>query len=409
MIARLLTATALMALVSTSALAATFKVERAISMDQWVHWPGPDQWNDAGVVANFPEWRANVNDDQLRYLKQSGLDTVRLPIDPGFIMYNGDIVRTLKIYAGIDDAVKRLRAAGLNVIVDMHTIPRDDGAAAGTAQIINDPVKFSIYKDILKTIAVRLKSFDATQVALEVINEPTMDCTDSAQQATWNNRLADLHNTARQANPDITLILTGACWGSAEGLSMMDPSIITDANTMWSFHHYEPFKLTHQSATWAGPWVEHIANIPYPPTALSQADAQALIEENKNRIFAIVDGNEAAKIAEGTRFDINRFRQPAALKAEMEDPFKMVATWADQHAIARDRIFMGEFGMIRQEWERPAATKPEWRVNYIRDMTGLAKANGFAWSMWSFGGAFGMVQEFSGNALENPLVDDVLR
>lgn len=409
MIARLL-ATAALCMFATTALADTsFSVKRSISMDQWVQWPPVAQWNDDAVVSNFPEWRAFVSDDQLRYLKQSGLDTVRLPVDPGFILHNTDTVRTLKIYAGIDNAIKRLRAAGLNVIVDMHTIPRDGGQAAGTGQILSDPAMFAAYNEVLKTLAIRLRSYDPAHVALEVINEPTMDCNDAGQQRQWADQLSTLHRTARDANADITLVLTGACWGSAEGLAKIDPTRLNDANTMWSFHHYEPFKLTHQSATWAGPWVQHIANIPYPPAALNQAQTEALIAENTARIFAALPAAEATKIAAGTKYDIDRLRQPAALREEMEKPFNTVAHWASTYNIAPARIFMGEFGMIRQEWERPAATQPQWRIDYIRDMKALAEAKGFGWAMWSFGGAFGMVQEFSGIALENPLVDEVLR
>lgn len=411
MIARLLATAALCVFATTATATAEtrFSVQKSISMDQWVHWPPVERWNDDDVVSNFPEWRAFVSDDQLRYLKQSGLDTVRLPVDPGFILYNGNIVRTLKIYAGVDNAVKRLRAAGLNVVVDMHTIPREGSRAAGTRDILNDPNLFASYNDVLKTIAVRMREFDPRHVALEVINEPEIDCNDANSQAKWSDQLATLHRTARQANPEITLVLTGGCLGSAEGLTMMNPADFNDPNTLWSFHHYQPFKLTHQSASWAGPWVAHIANIPYPPTQLSQPETLALIDENTSRIFAALPAVEATKIAAGTRYDIERLRQQSELQAEMQGPMDAVADWAAKHAIAPNRIFMGEFGMIRQEWERPAATQPDWRVNYMRDMTALAEQKGFAWSMWSFGGAFGMVQGFSGEALENPLVDDVLR
>ncbi|MGB7432022.1 MAG: cellulase family glycosylhydrolase [Ahrensia sp.] len=409
MIARLLATAALCALATTATAETRFSVQKSISMDQWVHWPPVERWNDDDVVSNFPEWRAFVSDDELRYLKQSGLDTVRLPVDPGFILYNGDIVRTLKIYAGIDNAVKRLRAAGLKVIVDMHTIPRGDGGAAGTRAILENPNLFAAYNEVLKTIAVRLREFDPSHVALEVINEPEADCKDPNSQAKWADQLETLHRTARQANAEITLVLTGACLGSAEGLTQMNPARFNDPNTLWSFHHYQPFKLTHQSATWAGPWVEHIANIPYPPTQLSQTETLALIDENTSRIFAALSAVEATKIAAGTSYDIERLRQQSELQEEMQGPMNMVADWAAKHAIEPSRILMGEFGMIRQEWERPAATQPEWRVNYMRDMTALAEQKGFAWSMWSFGGAFGMVQGFSGEALENPLIDDVLR
>ncbi|MEM0898550.1 MAG: cellulase family glycosylhydrolase [Pseudomonadota bacterium] len=388
---------------------ADFKVSRAISMDQWVEWPGPDRWNEPAVVENFPEWLRFVNDDELRYLRQAGLDTVRLPIDPGFLLQSGDIVRTNTALEGVKRAIDRLRAADLKVIVDMHTIPRGDSNAIGIEKVQSDPQVFDAYLNLVGQIAARLRDYSPNDVAFELINEPTIDCIDKTAQTTYENMLRRLHAAARAKNPDITLVFTGACLGKAEGLQVINPAIVNDENTIWTFHHYEPFKLTHQSATWAGPWVEHIANIPYPPSRLSNAEAAALIEENKTRIFASLIGEQAMKIADGTRYDIDRLRSDAELVREMTEPFEKVAAWADQHGIARDRIFLGEFGMIRQEWERPAATRAEWRIGFIRDIISLSERHGFGWSMWSFGGAFGMVQEFSGNSLDNPLVDEVLR
>ncbi len=41
-------------------------------------------------------------------------------------------------------------------------------------------------------------------------------------------------------------------------------------------------------------------------------------------------------------------------------------------------------------------------------MIGLAEKRGFAWSMWDYGGAFGVVEEFDGRKAE-PDVMDMIR
>ena len=56
--------------------------------------------------------------------------------------------------------------------------------------------------------------------------------------------------------------------------------------------------------------------------------------------------------------------------------------------------------MIRQEYQNPFVMKPEWRAAYVEAMIGHAQKHGFAWSVWGFGGAFGVVQEFDGRDAE---------
>jgi hypothetical protein len=51
--------------------------------------------------------------------------------------------------------------------------------------------------------------------------------------------------------------------------------------------------------------------------------------------------------------------------------------------------------------------KPEWRATYVRDMIGLAEKHGFSWSIWSYGGAFGVVEEFDNRPAEPDVIDMV--
>jgi hypothetical protein len=43
-----------------------------------------------------------------------------------------------------------------------------------------------------------------------------------------------------------------------------------------------------------------------------------------------------------------------------------------------------------------------------RDMIARAEKHGFAWSMWSYGGAFGVVEEFDGRKAEPDVLEMVL-
>ena len=404
MLARL-TAIILLSAAGTALADPAFKPGRGVSMDQWVTWPAVANWNEPVVFARFPEWMHFVSDRDLDKLSQAGIDTVRVPLDPAFFLHGDDARRQRILLDRSMDAVKRLTRKGFKVIADMHTIPRaDTDAAPGTAQIVSDPALFARYTRLVAETADRLSRFDPAMVALEVINEPVLGCGNGEETALWQQKLQDLHAAARNANPAITLVLTGSCWGSADGLSALDPAAIGDDNTLFVFHSYEPFLVTHQTAGWAGEFVRHLSGIPWPPEALSPDETEAMIAANR----AALEAGAPADMRDGLLADFEGaaadLRRPDVLRARMERPFAVAAGWADRHGIARDRILLGEFGMIRQEYAVDFVVPVEWRAAYYRDMTRLAEEHGFAWSMWSFGGAFGLVQGFGGDPLaETPL------
>jgi len=397
----------LAALAAAPAAAAQFSVSRGINMDQWVTWPEPGRWNTDEVLGNFPEWKRYVSDADLAKLREAGLDFVRMPVDPAVFLVGMDETRKARLLDQVGDAVERLRSAGLKVIVDLHTIPRDrNSAAPGINRILDEPELFAAYRRLVGDMARHLDRFDAQAVALELVNEPTLPCTRRDTQ--WPRQLVDLHAAARAANMEITLVLHGACWGSADGLAALDPKVMRDDNVIWSFHAYEPFMLTHQSAGWAGGNVEHLSGLPYPFSGLKRRDRVRAVEENRDRIDRRLGGSQRR---EATAFLIDNSERLASgfrLRREMQNPFRTVARWANRNGIPHDRILLGEFGMIRQEYGKQPATRPQWRAAYYRDMIDLAEERGFAWAMWSWGGAFGIVDAFDGKKAE-PAVMDMVR
>lgn len=389
------------------AAAAQFSVSRGINMDQWVTWPETGSWNTEAVLGNFPEWKKHVTQADLAGLRAAGLDFVRMPVDPAVFLIDMDQRRETRLLGEVGEAVGRIRAAGLKVIVDLHTIPRDDGdPAAGIGRILADPALFSAYRRLLADMAAYLDRFEPDAVALQIVNEPTLACGRGDTQ--WPRRLADLHAAARAANTKITIVLHGACWGSAEGLAALDPSVLHDDNVIWSFHSYEPFILTHQSAGWATDEVRFLSGLPYPFSGLNRRDRMRLVEENRRSIDRHLSG---ARRREATAFLADNSEKLASgfrLRRQMRAPFRTAARWADRNNIPHDRILLGEFGMIRQEYGKEPATKPEWRAAWYRDMIALAEESGFAWAMWSWGGAFGVIDAFDGEKAE-PAVMDMVR
>ena len=46
--------------------------------------------------------------------------------------------------------------------------------------------------------------------------------------------------------------------------------------------------------------------------------------------------------------------------------------------------------MIRQEYRKEFRMPSPWRAAYLKDMIDAAQKRGFPWSVWSWGGAFGI-------------------
>ena len=96
---------------------------------------------------------------------------------------------------------------------------------------------------------------------------------------------------------------------------------------------------------------------------------------------------------------------PEKLGAVMDAPFDRVKAWAERNGIDPADIILGEFGMIRQEWEGDFTMPAAYRAAYVRDMAARAERAGFPWSVWSYGGAFGVGEEFDERRAEPDVLE----
>jgi hypothetical protein len=407
LIARIIAAALVIAIgfFSLPAHAATFKTGRGISMDQWVTWPDESQWNDPDVLNNFPEWQKFVDDDAIKSLRENGMETVRIPVDTAIFLYDDDQQRRQTLLQSLHRAIGRIMDADLKVIIDLHTISYSaDRKVTGIDQILNDDLAFIKYKTFVADMARSLSQYDPSALALEIINEPQYDCGRTDEMKIWQAQATQLHSAARKANENITLIVPGDCYASAKGLTQLDPAAFADENIIWTFHSYEPFIITHQSANWVGKPVSAFQNLPYPPSQLSPSIIRDLPNENDRYIDDTLGGLTRSNAGWYIRNELEDWGDDDNLADMLEAPFKRVAKWAARHNIAADEIYLGEFGFIAQEYGKDFKIPEAWRIAYLKDMIELAEEYQFGWSIWSFGGAFGMAQTFGGEAMPGELL-----
>ena len=272
---------------------------------------------------------------------------------------------------------------------------------------MEDTALFERYLGVVREVGRALSKEDPERVAFELMNEPTIGC-EGAELRDWRERLSKLFAAARSSATRLTLVLSGSCWGDADGLAALDPAMIPDDNIVWSFHSYAPFLLTAQGATWTGDFAPHVNGLPYPPHSVSRTEWEAALERVRETIRRDAPWSRRSGLLSYLDTLAVEVDTADKLHALLDKPFETVAAWAEQNGVAPDGILLGEFGMIRQEYGNDYVMPGAWRAAYYRDMIERAEARGFAWSMWGYGGAFGVVEAFGGEPAE-PDVLEVVR
>jgi len=374
------------------ATAATFKMKRGVNLDMWTTWPDESRWNDEGVLLPYPEWRKTLTEQDFRALKQAGFDFIRIPVDPSPFLSDRTAAFRDRLYESVLQSVRLVNRAGLKAVVDLHLIPAGDDRSADMIQVMEKPALFERYLETVRTMGRTLAHEPPEQVALELMNEPVIDC-DPSPVAGWPVKLRRLFAAARSSATRLTLVLSGGCWAKVEFLARLDPRDIPDDNIIWTFHSYEPFLLTHQGAKWAGDFIRYVTGIPYPPYSVPKPEQKKILDGIRRRIEDEAPPERRAGMLAYLDEQYALIDTPEKLSEVMEAPFRTVEAWAGKYGIAPENIFLGEFGMIRREYGNSYRMPAEWRAAYLHDVTTLAERYGYAWAVWSWGGAFGITDK----------------
>ena len=362
-------------------------LKRGVSTDLGSAVPAKRRSDERGWTSAASDARGQYGGHEFERAKDAGFDFVRLTVDPAAFLVNRTPENTKQLLAAMRAAIADIRAAGLKVDVDLHSIPRDE-RLPGTAQVLGDDKLVQAYLEVVTDVGRELSAYPVGEVAFEPMNEPTIDCSNARDGAAsrWPAMLKRLHDAARRAAPQTTLVLSGACWGRAEGLAAIDPAMVMDDNIIWSFHSYEPFVFSHQGASWTKDVASHVSGLAFPPVEGSKA---RIVETATGRIRAsrLTARREAVLLDELHRY-LNWYFRPGQAEKDATAPFVRVEAWARQHGIPASRIMLGEFGVIRGDTYRPLGD--EARAPLIALVRTQAEARGYAWSCWSWSGSFGI-------------------
>lgn len=366
----------------------TFEAHRAVNIARWFTWPRYEKAPSTGIL--WPPY-GNVppppTGEDLKRLHAAGFDTVRLPIDPAPLMVF-ESERREAVYRILLDAIREIQAAGLKVIVDLHPNSRHPvwGQHAVIASL--DAPAFVSYSNMIEEMARHLAPFDTKRVALELMNEPRLKCKGS-DQLLWQEMLAHMIKRARASSPRMTLVVTGACVSSADGLMALDPAKLGDRNIIYTFHFYDPFTFTHQGAQFI-PWPDkYLDEVPWPANARPINEPLARLAETvANAPKLNVAARATAKL--GAERNLQKFYASGAGPETIEKKFADISRWAEQHKLSGHQIFIGEFGVLRKVANMPGA-RCEDRIRWLTDVRTAAERHGFSWSYFSYDGPFAII------------------
>lgn len=384
--ARYLVATFIL-LIAIADARAEFRVGPAINIAQWFTWPRYEAAPSTSIAwPPYKETPRPPNLAELQALRKAGFETIRLPVDPApFMVFEGE--RREIVYRTLFDALALIQQAGLKVIVDLH--PNSRHPVWGQHAVIAglDTPTFVAYADATADMSRRLAKLDPSRVALEVMNEPRLQCK-GEQQERWERIASTLVTRARAQAPKLTLIVTGACVSSLDGLLALDPARLNDANLIYTFHFYEPFSFTHQGAAFI-PWPDkYLDEVPWPVHQRPIGEPMARLQERMQKVNLDPVALEKARV--GAAANLTKLYAAGAGRETLDARFSKVAAWARDHNVSPRRILIGEFGVLRKNGDSPGALCED-RIRWLSDIREIMDKYGFAWSYFSYDGPFALV------------------
>ncbi|TPL83311.1 glycoside hydrolase family 5 protein [Mesorhizobium sp. B2-3-14] len=378
---------------------------------EWRFHRGVNAWPWFALTREFPAPRTDYDwppfqsqrpvptPDDLRRLRRTGLDFVRLPVDPGPFLAADAATRT-KLLAMLDDAVAAVIDADLGIIVNVQANGathywNPDRMVSSTAA-----PEFEAYRAVVGTLAGRLQRFPSGMVALEPVNEPPQ----SRSSNVWSNVQAALLTAARASSQTLPLVVTGGCGSMVSGLAALDPEPLAAFEPiLFTFHFYEPYLFSHQGAPWMRePVYRALNNVPWPASAGSLERTLASVRARMAGDTETSEADKQAAYAETERV-LKVYFDARPDRWFVDKYIGQARDWADSHGIAPTRVIMGEFGALRTDARYVAAPNPD-RARYIADVRQSAEASGFPWAFWDLFDGMGMMDDKT-RSLDPAMVD----
>ncbi|ESQ82748.1 hypothetical protein AEAC466_16545 [Asticcacaulis sp. AC466] len=292
------------------------------------------------IIGYDPYWqdggKGNYKEAHFKAIHDAGFKTIRVVLYT--FKHMGPDGRLAPVWLKkLDWVVEMGKKYNLTVILDEH----DFDACSKDANICGANLR-----NVWSQLATRYAN-EPNSVIFELLNEPH----DTLNGAAWNALFPQVLAVVRASNPTRNVIIGPTHWNSRNDLDDLKlPE--ADRHIIVTFHYYDPFRFTHQGASWAPPEITALRDIPF-----------------------------------GTPAEI----------AQIGKDFDAVKAWSVKH----DRpILLGEFGA----YDKAAMAD---RVVWTNAVARAAEAHGFAFAYWQFSSDF-IVYDFKKQQWVKPILNALI-
>ncbi len=267
-------------------------------------------------------WGVTLEKEYFDLIAKAGFDSVRIPVRwSAHAAASAPYSIDKNFLERVDWAINQALSHKLVAIINIHHYD----------EIFTSPENHKIrFLALWEQLAQRYKDYPGT-LYFEILNEPHNKLTSEL----WNQYLKEALSIIRKSNPKRAVVLGPAQWNNISQLKNLElPD--EDKNLIVTFHYYQPFKFTHQGATWVG-------------------------NQSKAWLGTQWTGSEQEK-------------------NEITAHFNEARQWAKSHGRP---LYMGEFGAYSKA---DTASRVRW-MSFVRSE---AEKKNISWAYWEFCSGFGL-------------------
>lgn len=308
-----------------------------------------DHWLSHRDSVEIKDIKGYLPPSEKDFMKSMGIKMIRLPFVQRAISDSdsGLPLNEAKCKA-VESEIRELNRRGIFVILDFH--PKETFGAT-----LNDPKNATNFIEFWKAVATRFSKISDSNIAFEVLNEPT-----TGNRTMWWSVQLRAVQAIRSAAPKHTILVSPDGRSEIKDLIAEKPYEIP--NLVYVFHFYDPFIFTHNNAPWVDSHLASWRGVRYPS---SPETAKRLETQVQNRAWLEV---------------YNEYSKQTWNYDAIENRIALADQWAKHFGV---KLICDEFGTYRPNAD------PYSRTLWHRDVRKALEKFGIGWAMYSYRGGMG--------------------
>jgi len=292
-------------------------------------------------------------------IKSLGCDVIRLPVNLHEMTSGApDFTLDPLLINFLDQAIDWSEELNIYLILDNHSFDPAVDTQPGVENIL---------VRVWSQLAHHYKDRSA-YLLYEILNEPH-----GISDAAWGAIQQSVINAIRVEDNNHQIIVGGSNYNSYTSLANLP--VYTDNKLIYTFHFYDPFLFTHQGASWVGPSLVPLANIPFPYRSSGMPQLPGVF--NGTWIQSAYNSYPS----DGT-------------VAKVKQLLDVAANFKNNRNVP---VFCGEFGVFI-----PNSNATD-RVEWYREIRNYLAEKNIPWTMWDYTGGFGLFEPNSSELFEYDL------